>query len=145
MKLYTSYYGNVRKLTEHGVLAIGISVQKPKFLEIPMIPELAPTYKMMSMPFDEYKVEYIKILDKLDMTKIGALIGKMAQGKDVALCCYESLKKPNEWCHRTMLAEYLNEKIQGRKYPEWVNPDDIAKAKAAEEAEIIKNSQQKLF
>ena len=35
-------------------------------------------------------------------------IERLANGKDVALCCYE---KPGDFCHRHLVAKWMNEKL----------------------------------
>lgn len=114
MKIYTSYYGNIRKMTEEGIIPVSVSIGKPKFITSPMLrlTQLAPTYSMLGLEFDEYKKRYLQILDKVDWKSIREILKVTSDGgKPIALCCYEALKTEGEWCHRTMLAEYLNKMI----------------------------------
>ena len=49
-----------------------------------------------------------EILAHRDPKAFLAAIEKMANGKDVALCCFE---KPDGFCHRHLVAKWLNEKL----------------------------------
>jgi hypothetical protein len=109
MKIYTSYYGNARKLNEKNIQIIGISQTFPKFIECPSIQFLAPTKAIRYLPKHLYEKAYINHLEQLDFEHILSLIKLNSNNKDVALCCYESLKTDDDWCHRTMLANYFNE------------------------------------
>ena len=53
-KIYTSYFGNLRKLHDAGIVPIGIALWKPRFYNGDCIPELAPTKFMLS---DECSME----------------------------------------------------------------------------------------
>lgn len=54
----------------------------------------------------------------------------MDEGKDVVLCCYEDVRKPNEWCHRLVFAEWWYEKT-GEKIEELPDPSPIPGVKKA--------------
>jgi hypothetical protein len=114
MKIYTSYYGNLKKLKAEGIIPISISIGMPKFITEPVLrlTQLAPTYPMLGLEYDEYKEKYLKILDTIDWQSIREILKQTSNGGNpIALCCFESLKGDEEWCHRTMLAEYLNKMI----------------------------------
>jgi hypothetical protein len=110
MKIYTSYYGNEKKLIKNNIEIISISLGQPKWIKSNaiQIKELTPEWVFMKKEYDDYKKYYYKKLDKQNWDIIGDKIKSLSNGKDVALCCYESLKNEDEWCHRTMLAEYVN-------------------------------------
>lgn len=110
MKIYTSYYGNAKKLRDANIQIIGISQGKPSFVDCPFINQLAPTRAMRSMSKSNYEVAYKQHLSLLNFDDIMQQIKLLSNGRDVALCCYESLKTPNDWCHRTMLADFFNQR-----------------------------------
>jgi hypothetical protein len=104
MIIYTSYYGNLKKLNNSSIITIGISVGIPKFYQGFVMKELAPRYDMLKLPELSYREEFAKILDSRDPKMILEKIKAYANGKDVALLCYE---KPGEFCHRQLVAAWL--------------------------------------
>lgn len=108
MKIFTSYFGNSRKLNDAGVLIICVAIGKPKFLNVPQMINVAPTRYMISgaCSHEEYLQLYDKILASQDANKVVEQIKALSRGKDVALCCYE---KPGDFCHRHILAKWLTE------------------------------------
>jgi hypothetical protein len=104
--IYTSYYGNVKKLREAGVLPISISRYPAKFANVTVeLKMLAPTSDMLRMEEEPYIVKFKSILGRLDPDKILKQINLLANGRDCALLCYE---RPDEFCHRHLVAEWLN-------------------------------------
>lgn len=110
MRIYTSYYGNVKKLKKAGITPVGISVQRPKWFEGDFLTELAPTYDMLGMEKVKYKELFDKILSEVDVKNIIKELHTVGDEGDVALLCYEGLHTEGEWCHRTMVADWLKEK-----------------------------------
>lgn len=109
MKVYTSYFGKIKKLRQNGIVPIGIARFPPKHIYIRHIFELAPRANMLRMAEEEYDREFWKILGKLDPREILKKIEEIAGGWDCALLCFEKSGDP---CHRYMVAEWLNEKLQ---------------------------------
>ena len=105
MKIYTSYYGNLKALAKAGIKPIGISVGIPKYFSDFTMKELAPRYEMLKMPEITYRKEFAQILAYRDAMKIIEKIQSYANGQDVALLCYE---RPGEFCHRQLVAEWLS-------------------------------------
>ena len=85
-------------------MLIGISIGTPKFFYEHTMKELAPRYDMLQMPEDAYRIEFAKILNRLNAFEVLKRIKTIANEKDVALLCYE---KPNDFCHRHLVAEWL--------------------------------------
>lgn len=98
--IYTSYFGNAKKLNENGIEIVSVSRGKPKWFLGRTLDCLAPTWNMLKMTDEEYDIEYNKILARNDAKKIVAFLGE----KDVALCCWE---RDKEDCHRLKIAEWL--------------------------------------
>lgn len=110
MKIYTSYFGNNRKLKEAGIRMICVAIGKPRFMvNVPQMLNVCPTRYMVSGPCS--REEYLKLYDKIlagqDANKVIEQIKSLSNGQDVALCCYE---KPGDFCHRHILAKWLTEK-----------------------------------
>jgi hypothetical protein len=130
-KVYTSYYGNIKKLMANKIMPVGISIYPPKYFNGTSYFVLAPTRDMLGMEYDEYKAKYIRLLEERGVDRILQDLNTIADGKDIALLCYESLKKEDEWCHRTMFAEYVKEKA-GFEVIEFEEPKKIEPPKQLE-------------
>ena len=113
MKIYTSYYGNAKKLKSAGIVPIAISVGKPRFFSGMQLQDVAPTWEMVALGKRDLKEDYQKLyldkLSKVDLPQLFSDLSKKVDGKDCALLCFEALKTDGEWCHRTMLADYAKQ------------------------------------
>ncbi len=111
MKIYTSYFGNLRKLYANGIVPIGIARGVPKFFYGQTVFEVAPYSWMLSgsVSREEYIDAYFnKVLCHVDANNLVNRLREISKGKDIALCCYE---KPTDFCHRHLLAEWLTNKL----------------------------------
>jgi hypothetical protein len=63
--------------------------------------QLAPTWPMLKMSSEDYKVHFDKILDGLDPRKV---LSELPDG--AVLLCWE---RPFDCCHRRRVAEWLEE------------------------------------
>ena len=104
MPIFTSYFGNIRNLDINKCTAI--CLYKPKWYTGDWYTKVAPTDTILRA-FKKWpdKKAYIRrytadVLDNLDPKEIGERL----EGR--ILLCYE---KPDEFCHRHILAEWLNE------------------------------------
>lgn len=111
MKVYTSYYGNVKALNKAGIVPVGISIGIPKWYSGANLQQLAPTWKMVrEYSRERYIAAYFQILERIGVDEIRHSFERMSEwnnGKDIALLCYE---KPGDFCHRHLLAEWWAEK-----------------------------------
>ena len=110
MKIYTSYFGNLKKLTQGGVMPINISLYPPKWFRGSSLMYLAPKSFMLAKNIsEEYytKIFNEQIIPAVSLPMLVKDIETRSQGKDVALLCYE---KPGEFCHRHLVASWLNKK-----------------------------------
>ncbi len=108
--LYVSRYSNPI-LKSGDYIAVSISVGAPRWpLGYKINGELG-----MLKPFgllqiedkDTYHRGYMERLNKCGLDKIEAAVRPFfASGKDIVLLCYEDLRKEDQWCHRTMFAEW---------------------------------------
>ena len=127
--IYTSRFSNPT-LKSGKYTVVGIVRGIPRFPlgyeQAGNIIDIAPPKELFNV-YDrkEFTEPYKKHLDKIDLEKISAQIQKyVAFGKDVVLCCYEDVRKPNEWCHRLVFAEWWLEKT-GEVIPELKDDSQI--------------------
>ena len=111
MKIYTSYFSNGAKLTKAGIMMIGIALYTPKWFTGLSNKYVSPSWDILHN--SKSKEDYVQrfnseILAHRDPKAFFSAIEKMANGKDVALCCFE---KPDDFCHRHLVAKWLNEKL----------------------------------
>lgn len=111
MKIYTSYFANLKNLEKEDVFPIGICCYPPKWFNGPNLAAIAPTQDILEKcksSHAEYEKRYRA--EVLSIFKdINILINRIyyiSGGKDVALCCYE---KPSDFCHRHIVAKWLEE------------------------------------
>jgi hypothetical protein len=106
----TSYFK--KSGADPNIVAICVSV--PSWVVVPRrYPKLSPPrwllyhYKHKLVTEDQYREVYQReVLDKLDPAMVYADLGD-----DAILCCWESSKSPNFFCHRTLVAEWLNKSL----------------------------------
>lgn len=126
MKIFTSYFAKVKTLQKCNILPIGIALYPPKWFNGQSIKYVAPTYSILKQTAndEEYIKRYTKeILGNLDVQKFIMDLEIIAKDKDVALCCFE---KPSEFCHRQLLAKFLNEKgIDVKEFSEPQKPKEF--------------------
>ena len=130
MEIYTSYYGNLKKLSRNNIIPVGISLGIPKWFRGNNLRYLAPTYKILQLATqEEYIPAYIKLLESMDMERFRfdlTVISESEGGKDIALLCYE---KPGDFCHRRIFADWMKEKtgydIKEYGYIEKKEPDVV--------------------
>lgn len=125
MKIYTSYFANMSKLSKEGVMPICIARYAPRWYSGPQYLDVAPTGYMLSAAcnHEEYLKKYDDILKRLVPADVVRSIERISQGRDVALCCYE---KPGDFCHRHLLADWLTK--NGYEVKEWESKEEKAKA-----------------
>lgn len=136
--IVTGYWGESSKLRSRGYALVSVSRGNPKGVLPDMaMPFLAPTWNMMKMSAANYNESYRKILESANPEQVWEFLPDKA-----ALMCFE---KHPQWCHRRMLAEWLEEKL-GVEITEFGYPrssvvaDKLeAKIKSLTEAGKIKN------
>lgn len=111
MNIYTSYFGNIRKLEKAGVIPVGISLGRNKYISCQYLQYLAPKRYMLDDKWtDEEYIEMYKkdVLSKVDINILREDIRIISRNgtRDVALLCYE---KPTDFCHRHIFSEWMLE------------------------------------
>lgn len=138
MKIYTSYFGNLKALQKAGIYPISIARYSPKYLHnITIFEFLAPTPDMLKMKWVDYVAAFNRILARMDVKSLIRELEKCGDGKDVALLCYE--KDPTH-CHRKLAGDWITKKT-GVEVTEFKTEEEIRKMKEEE----FENRQQKLF
>ena len=154
MRIYTSYFANLKTLEEHGFYAVSICSKVPQFFEGPNIESVAPSKSILyeyknsqqtDADKEHYKQRYIDEVLCIYRFHPEYLINLLAyfssenNNSDVVLLCYE---RPEDFCHRHILAEWLNERIPGLNIEEYpIYAESAAKKKTKQkEPDIILNT-----
>lgn len=101
-------------------LRVGISRSTPRRMApgFRILRALAPGSWFNSVtPLQYARLYRDEVLARLDRSRVIADLEQMAQGRDVALLCFEPANG-RDWCHRSMAAAWLGEGL-GRVVPEF--------------------------
>jgi len=137
--IYTSRYANP-ELASGKYTVVGITRGAPKYqLRYPLagnIIEIAPPgYLFNEYDRGRFSGSYKRNMDRVGVAKVRSILKQyQALGKDVVLCCFEDVRKPNEWCHRLVFAEWWKEKT-GEVIPELTDTSEI-KTSAQEKKQL---------
>ena len=111
---HTGYFSKIQKYEECGLVPIGIAARLPEGLRnIHHMPELGPSWSIFSEYQKTHDTEVYtrrfteEILGKLNPDQIMTNILLFVKGtnKLPILLCYEN---PNAFCHRHIVAKWLN-------------------------------------
>ncbi len=108
--MQTSNFASVKKIIAAGLEPVGIAVGPPRWYTGKNYKDLAPTYRMLKLPREEYDRQFAAILARLDPRKVCEDLGEGA-----VLLCWE---KPGQACHRRIVAEWI-ETALGLVVPEF--------------------------
>lgn len=136
MKIYTSYFAKAAILRKAGIIPIGIALWPPRFFRGTSMKQVAPRRYMLNdkLTDAEYEAMYRNdVLRLVDARGFIADLERASQGMDVALCCFE---KPGDFCHRHILAQWLNEQT-GVKVREFGVADKDPEAPKPEQASLF--------
>lgn len=109
MKIYTSYFAKAAILRKAGIVPIGVALWPPRFFRGISMKQVAPRRYMLDdrLTDEEYIRMYRNdVLRLVDARSFIQDLERSSRGMDVALCCFE---KPGDFCHRHILAKWLNE------------------------------------
>ena len=120
--IYTSYFGNVRKILASipDVGLISIAGKTPDWFEGEKFKPLMPKYEWWkewhetfagNIESKESKDWYINkyhmtVLDHLDPLNVARKLKDLAKWKTTFILCYET---PEKFCHRHLVADWFNE------------------------------------
>ena len=104
MKIYTTYFGGLKKRLRKGIKPVSICLRPIPGWTGLEYKALAPTWsiKKDTEHFDERFRD--EVLGRLDKNKVLLDLELMSEGTDIALVCYE---KPKDHCHRHVVAGRL--------------------------------------
>ena len=132
MAIWTSRYSNKELQNSDKYYPVGISIGKPRFslgytLRMQCY-SLAPKGYMLNMQFDRFKPAYYEKLESIGVGKIIEMVRKMeteaaAEGKELVLLCFEDVRIPEDWCHRTVFATWWAEHT-GEQIKELYDPSE---------------------
>lgn len=120
--IYTSYFDNLKNLPRY-IVPISICGQAPDWYKGMQYKKLAPKYSFF-MEWKEnkdnnYYIEHFndEVLDNLNPHSVMFdLYNRVNEEYDICLICYE---RPDEFCHRHLVADWLNS--AGYECKEWEN------------------------
>ena len=110
---YTSYFGNMNKIDRTKYILASVSFQKPDFCDENVLDcsflgpwkDLLDDYKNGTISEKEYADQYLDNLKRVWPGLSNWFLINNAS-KDIVFLCYE---KPSEFCHRHLLAQFLEE------------------------------------
>jgi len=112
MKIYTSYFAMLRHLPEN-IIPISICGKAPQWYNGLQYKKLAPNYELLMKWKENHDNEYyIRCFNEQVLNTLNAqsIIDELCvlvndSTKDICLICYE---KPTDFCHRHLVADWLN-------------------------------------
>lgn len=124
MMIYTSYFAKLKSLPDN-IVPISICGKAPDWYKGLQYKKLAPKYDFFMKWKENHDNDYYikcfntQVLDTLKSEVVVAELSKMAGNlnnnfEHICLICYE---KPFDFCHRHLVADWLNE--EGFKCEEW--------------------------
>ena len=122
--IYTSYFAKLKSLPDN-IIPISICGKAPNWYKGLQYKNLAPKYDFFMKWKENHDNDYYikcfneQVLDKLKSEVVVAELSKIAGNSNnnfehICLICYE---KPSDFCHRHLVADWLNE--EGFKCEEW--------------------------
>lgn len=112
MDIFTSYFSRAKGLDVTRYFVVSIARFQPKdFFAYPCL-ALAPSAELLlqyknGLSRGVYEECYRHdVLESQDIHKVFEGLAKLANGRDIVLCCYE---RPFQFCHRRLLARYVEE------------------------------------
>ncbi len=111
--MYVSRYSN-KKITNDLYVPLRISIGAPRwrlgYKIVGAVKELMP-FGLLDLERAEYEERYRAQLEKIGVGAISKRLESLRDGdKNVVLLCYEDIRKPGEWCHRTLFSLWWKEK-----------------------------------
>lgn len=138
MAIWTSRYSN-KELQNGNYYPVGISIGTPRFPLGYTVREqcysLAPKGYMLNMDLEKFIPAYYDKLANIGEQRIIDMVTKLdskarAEGKELVLLCYEDVRIPEDWCHRTVFAKWWAKKV-GEVIEELPDPNPPKQKKSA--------------
>jgi len=112
--IYTSYFGNLKKIPSF-IIPVSICGKAPEWWHGYEYKKLSPKYsffmKWKETHDNNYYVKHFEeeVLNQLNadevIKELNDLTQNISDAYDICLICYE---KPEDFCHRHLVAEWLN-------------------------------------
>ena len=118
MAMWISRYSN-KELLNGKYYPVGISIGKPRWPLGYDVREqcytLAPKGYMLKMEIGDFVPAYYEKLSGIGDDNVISTVEKMrkraeSEDKELVLLCYEDVRIEEEWCHRTIFAQWWMEK-----------------------------------
>lgn len=112
--LWTARYSN-KNIRASGLIPVQASLGGPRWklpYELTIATrEVAPSREVLNLRDDQdaYHVAYIRQLERIGVDNFEEKfrsIRKILGNRGIVLLCFEDLRKPGEWCHRRMFADW---------------------------------------
>jgi hypothetical protein len=119
VRIWTSYWGN-RDLAHVGAVKACISRGRPKWslpYRFRVLSDLAPSREAFKAPDGEWQRIYRLQLEELGAQRILEDLERISNGHGVIMLCWERPEPGNDFCHRRVLAAWLEEQL-GIEVPE---------------------------
>ncbi len=119
MAIWTSRYSN-KEVSGDKYYPVGISIGKPRFRLRYELREqcysLAPKRHMLDMDMEAFKKAYYEKLEEIGKDRIISMVSNLdekarSEGKELVLLCFEDVRVEDDWCHRTIFAEWWAENV----------------------------------
>jgi len=117
MRIWTSRYGNQEAIIKSTAVPVRITVGRPKFRlryklaeEIHMFKPAGALFRMNDK--EELRKALYAKLNRAGTRKVRKILHGISNrhgDRDIVLLCFEDVRKPGEWCHRQLIADWLNE------------------------------------
>ena len=123
MIIYTSYFGKLRTLPKD-IVPIAICGKSPDWYKGIEYKKLAPKFNFFQewkkTGDNNYYIEHFntEVLAPLSAAVVYEELESLCDGWACALICYE---KPEDFCHRHLVAEWLETNLNIKKIEEWRN------------------------
>jgi hypothetical protein len=126
VQIWTSRFQNKALAAHPELVKVGITVGQPRFklgYSYERLPLLAP-YDGLFHETDRERFTRAYYA-RLDAAGVDAVVGALQAisdrhyGSDLVLLCYEDLSKPDEWCHRQIAGQWLQDRA-GISVEEWL-------------------------
>ena len=123
MLIYTSYFGKLKTLPKD-VVPIAICGKSPDWYKGIRYKKLAPKFNFFQewkkTGDNDYYIEHFnkEVLEPLDAAVVYEELESLCDGWACALICYE---RPEAFCHRHLVAEWLETNLNINKIEEWKN------------------------
>jgi hypothetical protein len=136
MRIFTSRYSNKELAGRPDLVKIGITLGHPRFkLSYSLATNyrsLAPTRTLFQChDLAEFRPLFLKRLDELGAANILSFLHAISEehgGRDLVLLCFEDLRSGERWCHRRVVAEWLESNGWPEQIVELEQADPQAKA-----------------